>query len=117
MASDFYRSLHPGRVTRSLAKKAAKNKLAAFFVTLGCIIFLYLLFDNKGILTRMRLETQRADLHAKVVADTAETRRLREQIRMLEGDRQTIEKIAREKYVMARPGETVYRIKKDDNAR
>ncbi|MBI5464744.1 MAG: septum formation initiator family protein, partial [Ignavibacteriales bacterium] len=36
------------------------------------------------------------------------------QIKALEGDKKTIEKIAREKYNMARPGETVYRVKKED---
>lgn len=112
MTGDFYRSLRPGRLGRSLAKKAAKNKRTTIFVILALLAFLYLLFDNKGIITRARLESQRADLYEKVMADSVETLKLRSQIRALEGDRQTIEKIAREKYTMARPGETVYRIKK-----
>jgi len=77
------------------------------------LLFLYLLFDNKGIITRLRLESQHREWIERLKADSIETKRLQEQIRALEGDKKTIEKTAREKYGMAREGETVYQVKKD----
>jgi cell division protein FtsB len=49
----------------------------------------------------------------KVKAAEEETKRLQSYLKALEGDKKTIEKVAREKYGMARPGETVYKVKKD----
>lgn len=74
---------------------------------------LYVLFDNKGIVRRISLEVQRSEMRAKVEEAKEETKRLQAQIKALEGDKKTIEKIARERYGMAKPGETVYRVKKD----
>jgi cell division protein FtsB len=73
----------------------------------------YLLFDNKGVIARVRLESQKKELEQKILQAEAETKALQAQIKALEGDKKTIEKIAREKYGMARDGETVYRVKKD----
>jgi len=38
---------------------------------------------------------------------------LQDQIKALEGDKKTIEKIARENYGMKREGETIYKVKKE----
>ena len=76
-------------------------------------LFLYLLFDNKGILKRLSLESQHNEWIEKLKADSLETKRLQEQIKALEGDKKTIETIAREKYGMKREGETVYQVKKE----
>ena len=49
----------------------------------------------------------------KVEEAGKETARLQAQKKALEGDKKTIEKLAREKYGMSRQGEKVYRVKKD----
>jgi len=59
------------------------------------------------------LEAEHREWMEKVKADSIETKRLQEQIKALEGDKKTIEKTAREKYGMAREGETLYQVKKD----
>ena len=73
----------------------------------------YLLFDNKGIIRRTSLEFQKRDLVEKVAQAREETRTLQVHLKAVEGDKKTIEKLARERYGMARDGETVYRVKKD----
>jgi cell division protein FtsB len=113
MEDQFYRNLHPERFLKKIAKSAAKNKKRTFFLVLGFLFILYLLFDNKGLITRFRLESQHREWIEKVKADSLETKRLREQIKALEGDKKTLEKTAREKYGMARDGETVYQVKKE----
>jgi len=109
----FYRNLQPERLFKKIAKKAAKNKKRTAIIIIAFLLLLYLLFDNKGIVTRFRLESEHRDWIEKVKADSAETKRLQEQIKALEGDKKTIEKTAREKYGMAREGETVYQVKKE----
>jgi Septum formation initiator. len=113
MEDQFYRNLQPERFLKKIAKGAAKNKIRTIILVIVFLLFLYLLFDNKGIITRLRLEAQHREWIEKVKADSIETMRLQEQIKALEGDKKTIEKTAREKYGMAREGETVYQVKKD----
>ena len=113
MEDQFYRNLQPERFLKKIAKSAAKNKKRTILLVILFLVFLYLLFDNKGVITRLRLEAQHREWIEKVKSDSVETKRLQEQIKALEGDKKTIEKTAREKYGMAREGETVYQVKKD----
>jgi cell division protein FtsB len=113
MDDQFYRNLQPERLLKKIVKSAAKNKKRTFLLVALFLLLLYLLFDNKGIVTRLRLEAQQREWIEKVKADSLETKRLQEQIKALEGDKKTIEKTAREKYGMAREGETVYHVKKE----
>jgi cell division protein FtsB len=113
MQNQFYRNIQPERFLKKIVKSAAKNKKRTVILIFLFLLFLYLLFDNKGIITRLRLETEHREWIEKVKADSVETKRLQEHIKALEGDKKTIEKIAREKYGMKREGETVYQVKKE----
>ena len=113
MDDHFYRNLQPNQLLKKIARSAARNKKRTIVLVVFFLVLLYVFFDNKGILTRLRLEVQHREWMEKVKADSLETKRLQEQIKALEGDKKTIEKTAREKYGMAREGETVYQVKKD----
>lgn len=110
---EFYRKIQNRTPLKSLTRKLLKNKLRTFILIAGTFLFSYALFGNHGVLTRIRLERQRTEMLEKVRLAEEETKKLQVQIKALEGDPQTIEKIAREKYGMARDGETVYRVRKD----
>lgn len=113
MDDQFYRNLPPEKLFKKIVKSAAKNKKRTILFFLAFLFLLYLLFDNKGIIKRLQLEVEHREWIEKVKADSAETKRLQEQIKALEGDKKTIEKVAREKYGMSREGETVYKVKKE----
>ena len=114
MENQFYRKIPSSRrLFKDILKKAFKNKRRTLLVILVFTLFVYLTFDNKGVLARVRLESQKKELERKIIEAEAETLKLQAQIKALEGDKKTIEKIAREKYGMAREGETVYRVKKN----
>ena len=49
----------------------------------------------------------------KVAEAEAEGKRLRAEIKALDGDRKAIEKVAREKHGMIHEGETVYKVKRN----
>ncbi len=110
---EFYRKIQNRAPLKSITRKVLKNKLRTLILIVGTFLFAFALFGNHGILTRIRLERQRTEMMEKVRQAEEDTRKLQLQIKALEGDKKTIEKIAREKYGMVREGETVYRVKKD----
>ncbi|MBI4429014.1 MAG: septum formation initiator family protein [Ignavibacteriales bacterium] len=110
---EFYRKIQKRAPLKSLTRKLLRNKLRTFLLIAGTFLFSYALFGNHGVLTRLRLERQRTEMMEKVRQAEEETKKLQSQIKALEGDKKTIEKIAREKYGMVREGETIYRVKKD----
>ncbi len=69
-----------------------------------------LTFSSRGILKRIDLENRSADLRRQLYSDRATGDSLRLEIRRATSDTATIERIARERYGMIRPGETLYRI-------
>ena len=114
MENQFYRKIPSSRrILRDVFKKAVKNKKSTAVLLFSIVLAFYLTFDNKGIIARVRLESQKRQLQEKILQAEAETKELQAQIKALEGDKKTIEKIAREKYGMAKDGETIYRVKKD----
>lgn len=114
MENQFYRKVPSSRrLFRDILKKALKDKKRTAVILASVVIIAYLTFDNKGIIARVRLESQKKELEQKILQAEAETKALHAQIKALEDDKQTIERIAREKYGMAKDGETVYRVKKD----
>jgi cell division protein FtsB len=112
MEGEFYRKLQPQNWFRQKTRSLFKNRRRTAIFVLGFLLLLYVLFNNKGVVTRIQLERQRDAAVQRLKEAEAESLRLQQQLKALEGDMKTIEKIARERYGMAREGETVYRIKK-----
>lgn len=67
-------------------------------------------FGNRGLLKRLSLEHQASGLHAQLYHERAVSDSLRREIGRLRADTAAIERLARERYGMARPGETIYRV-------
>jgi len=86
-----------------------RNKRLLTALAIGLPLVGFVLFGNRGIVQRIRLERQHAELQQKIREAEAETRRLQTEQKALEGDPKTIEKAAREKHGMVRDGETVYK--------
>ncbi|MBI4535966.1 MAG: septum formation initiator family protein [Ignavibacteriae bacterium] len=106
----FYRK--EKKKSRVLLKKLFKNKRAMLGLVIGVPIAFYVVFGNRGVLQRIRLEQQKAELEMKISDAEAETRALQAKSKALEGDKKAIEKVARENYGMVRDGETVYKVNK-----
>jgi cell division protein FtsB len=112
VTGDFYRISRVKELRGSL-RKLLKDRRRVMLLLFGSVALCYLLFDNKGILRRISLEVEKRDLENKIALARLETRDLQVHLKAVEGDKKTIEKLARERYGMARKGETVYRVKKD----
>ena len=110
---EYYRKPQTQSAAKSLLKKVFRNKRRSVLLLFVTLLLSYLLFANNGIIARVKLERQRTEMIEKVRQAEEETKKLQAQIKALESDKKTIEKVAREKYGMVRPGEKVYRVKKD----
>jgi cell division protein FtsB len=112
MEGQFLRRIQKPRWLQGITKKVFKTRRRALLMIVGSVLVAYVLFNNRGIVARIRLEHQRMEMIEKVKAAEEETQRLQSYLKALDGDKETIEKVAREKYGMAREGETVYKVKK-----
>ncbi|MCX7985212.1 MAG: septum formation initiator family protein [Bacteroidetes bacterium] len=113
MDDNYYRSINPEKLLKRLVRGATKRKRLTLLIVIALLIFLFMLFDNKGLITRLQLEQQKRQLIEQLRTDTLELKRLNERIQALESNNDTIEHIARERYGMVREGETVYQIPND----
>ncbi len=110
---NFYRKIRKsafgGKPAKWLSRLAANKKLSVA-LALGALLLLYAFFNNNGILQRLRLEQAKKELKQKIERAQQEQKQLLEQSKALDGDKEAIEKVAREKYGMIRSGEKVYRV-------
>lgn len=112
MEGQFLRRIQKPKWLQGMRKSVFKTRRRAILVIAGALLISYVFLNNRGIIARIRLERQRQDMIEKVRAAEEETKRLQSYLKALDGDKKTIEKVAREKYGMAREGETVYKVKK-----
>jgi cell division protein FtsB len=112
MDNVFYRKMQKGFGLRGLLKRLAGNRRMVIALVVGVPILLFVLFGNRGIVQRFRLQSQKAEIEQKVLEAAAENRRLQAESKALDADKKAIEKVAREKYGMIRDGETVYKVRK-----
>lgn len=110
MDSSFYRRKKKLFDVPEILRKVVRNRRLMTLIVLGVPLAAYLVFGNRGILQRVHLQQQKAELEAKIRDAEAETRALQAQSKALDGDKKAIEKVAREKYGMVRDGETVYKV-------
>ncbi len=115
MDSMFYRKLSKGFDPRALLKKVLRNKQATFVVLFGVMVAGFIVFGNHGILQRIHLSQQKAEMERKIREADAETRALQAQSKALDSDTKAVEKVARERYGMARQGEKVYKVDKEEH--
>ena len=98
----FRRRFRPRPLT---PRRKATLALVAAIPVLAVIIF-----GNRGILTRVDLELEESKLHEQLYRDRAAGDSMRAEIARHRNDMAVIERLARERFGMARPGETIYRV-------
>ncbi len=108
----FYRKQRKRFDLKAAAKKLLKNKKLMLVLGVSVLLGSYVVFGNRGILQRIRLQQQKAELEVKIRQAEDETKNLQSQSKALDGDKKAIEKVAREKYGMVREGEKVYKVNK-----
>ncbi len=105
----FYRKTRrPGNLREAL-RKLLRNKRLLVILAVALPVAGYVLFGSRGVVQRIRFERQKAEMEQRIRDADAESKRLKDESKALDDDRATIERVAREKHGMVRPGETVYK--------
>jgi cell division protein FtsB len=110
MENRFYRK-EGGNLLSKLIKKPDLSNTNLLLLLIIIPIILFLLLNNKGIIQRIRLEIESKRLQEMIQQEEQNQKKLQEKIHLLKTDKSEIEKVAREKYNMKRPGETIYKKK------
>jgi hypothetical protein len=110
LRKDFYRKVQFKSWLKHISDDAiAHPKKYVGLAVIGFVLF-YVMFGDYGIVSRIRLEVERARLQSELEAEHQRTATIKAQIQNAKS-LETIEKLAREKYGFCKPGETVYLIK------
>ena len=115
--SRLKRKPKPRRVQQQVA--ATQKQFIRGIIFLLCITLLILfIFGDHGLLQLYKLKRDRAKVQAQIAQLRKERERVMVEKNRLENDIQYLEKLARERYRMVKPGEKVYKVipeKKDDH--
>jgi cell division protein FtsB len=84
-------------------------RLAIVLIFFAALIS-FALFGNKGILQRMKLESEKETLENQLNTEMKRSAELQKEVEELKSSDKKIEKIAREKYGMTKEGEKIQRI-------
>ena len=105
------------RVQQQVA--ATQKQFIRGIILLFCSTLLILfIFGDHGLLQLYKLKRDRAKVQAQIAQLRKERERVMVEKNQLENDIQYLEKLARERYRMVKPGEKVYKVipeKKDDH--
>jgi len=92
-------------------KKTKKNKGQIIFSTILLILFAIIVITNEfGLIKLFELQKIKHDLQNDIYILSEQQNKLNNDISVLQTDPQKIEKIAREKFLMAKPGEKIFRV-------
>lgn len=88
----------------------------SFLVTLlaAFVLVWFAFIDSYSLKTRWDLHTQKQELKERAEQLNADSEELKTKIEQLDEDPALLEKIAREEYGMRKPGETVYKVKREE---
>ncbi len=110
MENRFYRREKRTGGLRRFLGALLRNRKVLILLSVAGPLLLFVLFNNRGVVQRMRLENRKEALESQVRTLREEQAGLRRLSALLDGDRRTIETVARERYGMLRDGETIYRV-------
>ena len=94
-----------------------KQFIRGVILLLGITLLIIFVFGDHGLLQLYKMKRERATVQAHIVQLRKEREKVTAEKNRLENDLQYIEKLARERYRMGKPGEKVYKVisKKTEN--
>jgi len=78
------------------------------WIAIGIVVIYYFIISDYGAITQIRLSREEKETRGKIESLKKEQEDLHKQISRLTQDTAYQEKIAREKYKLAKKGETIY---------
>ncbi len=93
-------------------KRLTRRRIVLAIIVLVPILG-FVLFSRRGVIARVGLEMEKQSALEDIRQARTQQDSLRTVIQQLQTDTLLIEKLAREKYGMIKPGETVYSVKQE----
>ena len=96
-------------------KKINKKSYFNYYIfsVVGIFLIIMLVFNDFGFLRYLKLKKEYISLDEELQILLLQQNTLRSEIDQLQTNQDYIEKIAREKFMMVKPGERVYRVKEE----
>lgn len=92
-----------------------KNRVKKYILTLLILIFVtFAFFSDYGIINTIKLQHTQSILNKQIAEENRITDSLKNHIHRLQTDTLFIERVAREKYGLVKPGETVFIIQEEE---
>ena len=90
-----------------------KNKKQYINISIILLSLSFIAFNEFGIIKLLNIHGQKQKIEQEIQELIAQQNNLMHEIELLNTDETYIKKIAREEFHMARPGEKIYRVKRD----
>jgi cell division protein FtsB len=94
----------------SIARFLKYNLRLTLVLVFFLILISFAMFGNKGILQRMKLESERESLEMQLQEEIKKSADLQREVNELKSSDKKIEAVAREKYGMTKEGEKIQKI-------
>tara|TARA_B100001029_G_C14740131_1_gene275045 strand:- start:65 stop:436 length:372 start_codon:yes stop_codon:yes gene_type:complete len=106
----------PRRSARKQSTDTQKQFIRGVLLLIGVTLLIIFIFGDHGIFQLYKLKRERANIQANITLLRKEREQLKSEKSLLENDLDHIEKLARERFRMAKPGEKVFKVvpKKSD---
>lgn len=95
---------------KNLIRYIYRRRKTFAYLTIILLILSYAVLGKKGIFQRVELELENRALQEKLKDEKEKTLMYQKEIELLKTSEGKIEKVAREKYGMAKEGEEVYKV-------
>ena len=99
---------------RSKSTPLTTRKKLLLAAIVGLPILAVFIFSNRGLLKRVSLENRHATAQEQLLLEERVRDSLEAEIELLEHDSSAIERVARERYGMVRPGEKIYMVDEEE---
>jgi cell division protein FtsB len=94
-------------IKKIIPSKPKKNSTFIWILIIS-IVIAFVIFSNFGLIKRIELEIEKNELKSDIKREQIINDSLKKQIELLEKDSIEIERLAREKYGLIKPGEKVF---------
>lgn len=101
----------PRKTPTAVPQSRSRRMVQYALLAVGAIFFLDALVGDKGLVELVKTRQDHRALEASLLRIRGENARLREQARLLREDADTIERLARERLGLIKPGEKLFILK------
>jgi len=100
----------PPRTVRRQSTDTQRKFIRGILLLISITLLIVFIFGDHGIFQLYKLKRERAEVQAHITFLRKERERLKSEKSRLENDLDYIEKMARERFRMAKPGEKVFKV-------